>query len=265
MSHRQIPATPVSPVAPYQGGKRNLASRVIERIAKVPHDTYVEPFIGMGGIFLRRPFRAKGEVINDVFRDVSNLFRILQRHYEALMDMLKYQLTSRDEFQRLLDMNADSLTDLERAARFLYLQRVRFGGQPRSRTFGVAVAASARFDVGRLGPLLDEVHQRLSGVVIECLPYEQLITKYDRPRTLFYLDPPYWGCEDDYGKSIFSPEDFGRIADLLGSLKGRFILSINDVPEIRQIFGRFQIEEVMTTYSVGLKKKPAAELLITSV
>ncbi|WP_407717638.1 DNA adenine methylase [Komagataeibacter rhaeticus] len=82
---------------------------------------------------------------------------------------------------------------------------------------------------------------------------------------MFYLDPPYWGCEDDYGKSVFSPDDFGRIADLLGSLKGRFIMSINDVPEIREIFGRFQIEEVMTTYSVGLKKKSAAELLISSV
>ncbi|BCZ75964.1 DNA adenine methylase [Novacetimonas maltaceti] len=255
----------MSPVAPYLGGKRNLASRIIERIAKVPHDTYVEPFIGMGGVFLRRPFRAKGEVINDVSRDVSNLFRILQRHYVPLMDMLRFQLTSRADFQRLLDTNAESLTDLERAARFLYLQRLRFGGNPRSRSFGVAVASSARFDVGRLGPMLDEVHQRLSGVVIECLPYERLIPTYDRPRTLFYLDPPYWGCEDDYGKCLFSPDDFVRIADLLGSLKGRFIMSINDVPEIREIFGRFRIEAVETTYSIGLSKKRAAELLISSV
>lgn len=109
-------------------------------------------------------------------------------------------------------MNADSLTDLERAARFLYLQRVRFGGQPRSRTFGVAVAASARFDVGRLGPLLDEVHQRLSGVVIECLPYEQLITRYDRPRTLFYLDPLTGDVRTITGRA------FSRPRTLAGSL-----------------------------------------------
>ncbi|MCW4581231.1 DNA adenine methylase [Gluconacetobacter entanii] len=255
----------MSPVAPYLGGKRNLASRIIERIAKVPHDTYVEPFIGMGGVFLRRPFRAKGEVINDVSRDISNLFRILQRHYVPLMDMLRFQLTSRADFQRLLETNAESLTDLERAARFLYLQRTRFGGKPTERIFGVAVGQSARFDVSRLGPMLDEVHQRLSGVVIECLPYARLISTYDRPQTLFYLDPPYWGCENDYGKCLFSPDDFGRIADLLGSLKGRFIMSINDVPEIREIFGRFRIEKVTTTYSVGLNKKRAAELLISSI
>lgn len=265
MSEIQIPATPVLPIAPYLGGKRSLATRVIDRIAQVPHDTYVEPFIGMGGIFLRRPFRVKSEVINDVSRDVSNLFRILQRHYEALMDMLKFQLTSRADFQRLLDTNADNLTDLERAARFLYLQRVRFGGAPRSRVFSVAPGNSARFDVSRLGPMLDDVHQRLSSVVIECLPYERLIPTYDRPRTLFYLDPPYWGCENHYGKEIFSRDDFHRIADLLSDLKGRFIMSINDVPEIRDIFGRFRIEEVTARYSIGPAKKRVGELLISSL
>ena len=91
-----IPVAPVRPVAPYLGGKRGLAKTISERIKSVPHTTYVEPFVGMGGVFLRRPFRAKGEVINDLNRDVANLFRILQRHYVALMDMLRWQVTSRD-------------------------------------------------------------------------------------------------------------------------------------------------------------------------
>ena len=57
-----IAARPAAPVAPYLGGKRNLAKRIIERLQTIPHHCYVEPFVGMGGVFLRRPFRARAEV-----------------------------------------------------------------------------------------------------------------------------------------------------------------------------------------------------------
>ncbi|WP_256888315.1 DNA adenine methylase [Acidomonas methanolica] len=156
------------------------------------------------------------EVINDLNRDVANLFRILQRHYVPLMDMLRWQITSRDEFERLMASNAVSLTDLERAARFLYLQRTAFGGKVSGRTFGVSLRR-ARFDVQELGAALADVHQRLTRVTIECLPWQQMIERYDRPQTLFYLDPPYWGCERDYG-APFDREMFGEMATRLAGL-----------------------------------------------
>ena len=110
------------------------------------------------------------------------------------------------------------------------------------------------------------LHKRLAGVYIECLPYQDFITRYDRPDTLFYLDPPYWNCENDYGKGIFSKADFDELARLLKGIKGRFILSINDVPEIRQIFKAFYIKEVQTTYTVGTHPgKKANELLIGNI
>lgn len=253
-----------SPAAPYIGGKRNLANRIVARIAAIGHNTYVEPFVGMGGVFLRRPFKAQGEVINDISSDVSNLFRILQRHYVALMDMLRWQVTSRAEFERLAAANADTLTDLERAARFLYLQRTAFGGKVVGRNFGVALGRPGRFDVTKLGSILEDVHDRLAGVVIERLPYFELLPRYDRPETLFYLDPPYWGCEDDYGSAAFSRDDFTRLADALRQIKGKFLLSINDRPEVRDIFTGFRLEPVSTTYTVaGAGGQKAAELLIS--
>ncbi|MBF0888075.1 DNA adenine methylase [Gluconobacter cadivus] len=245
-----IPVAPVRPVAPYLGGKRGLAKTISERIKSVPHTTYVEPFVGMGGVFLRRPFRAKGEVINDLNRDVANLFRILQRHYVPLMDMLRWQVTSRDEFERLRRAEASSLTDLERAVRFLYLQRMAFGGKTKSQAFGVQVGRPARFDVATLGPILEDVHARLSSVVIECLPWADVIARYDRPDTLFYLDPPYWGNENDYA-AAFSRDQFEQMANVLASLQGRFILSLNDRPEVRETFSRFKIESVDVNYSIN--------------
>jgi DNA adenine methylase len=267
MLSNPLPPRPALPVAPYLGGKRNLAKRIIERLAQIPHETYVEPFVGMGGVFLRRPFRAKAEVINDISRDVTTLFRVLQRHYVPLMDMLRWQVTSRTEFERLVAENAESLTDLERAARFLYLQRTAFGGKVAGRNFGVSPANPGRFDVARLGPLLEDVHARLSGVVIERLPWPDLLTRYDRPATLFYLDPPYYGNEADYGPGVFAPDDFERLSAQLGRLQGKWLLSLNDVPEVRRIFAAHSIEAIETSYSLAgsLRGAPvkAREVLIS--
>jgi DNA adenine methylase len=253
---------PARPLAPYKGGKRLLSKRLVERIGQVPHELYAEPFVGMGGVFLRRTLRPKAEVINDISQDVTTLFRVLQRHYQAFLDMLKWQLASRAEWDRLMAVDPATLTDLERAARFLYLQRLGFGGNVRARTFGVVYDEPSRFDLTKLVPMLEDVHERLCGVVIERLPFMQFIERYDRPGTLFYLDPPYWGCEQDYGP-VFGREDFARLADRLAMIKGRFVLSINDRPEIREIFGRFEIEAVGLTYSVGPGVTEARELIIS--
>lgn len=208
----------VQPVAPYIGGKRRLAKRLIEIQAGIPHRVYVEPFVGMGGVFFRRPWVSQCEVINDFSRDVSGLFRVLQRHYVPLMDMLRWQVTSRDEFERLKLSTPESLTDLERAARFLYLQRTAFGGKVKGQNFGVSTR-SARFDIHALTETLQDVHRRLSRVTIECLPFADVIKRCDRPDALFYLDPPYWGNEGDYG-APFQREDFRVLLDALESATG---------------------------------------------
>ncbi len=258
------PIKPTKPVAAYIGGKMQLAKHVSTRISAVNHQTYVEPFVGMGGIFFRRADQPKCEVINDISGDVVTLFRILQRHYPQFLEVLKFQLTSRSEFERLAKTDPGTLTDLERAARFLYLQRTAFGGKVDGRTFGVSLRG-ARFDLSKVVPLLEDVHERLSGVIIERLPYGDCISRYDRSETLFYLDPPYWACEDYYGKDVFGAEDFQKLAHQLRCIKGRFLLSINDAPEIREIFAGFKVEEASLNYTVNTKgQKRVQELVISN-
>ena len=259
---------PTAPVAPWLGGKRNLAKRICTIIDATPCITYAEPFVGMGGIFLRRSTRPRAEVINDRGRDIATLFRILQRHYVQFLDVLKFGLTTRAEFERLVRVDPDTLTDLERAARFLYLQRTAFGGKVSGRNFGVTKERPGRFNLSTLEPMLEDLHSRLAGVVIECLDWADFIPRYDSADTLFYLDPPYWGGESDYGKEMFERADFQRMAQLLAGIRGRFILSLNDVPEVREIFAAFHLTEVRTTYTIsGKRSDPAggrAELLISN-
>lgn len=96
------------------------------------------------------------------------------------------------------------------------------------------------------------MHERLQGVTIENASYDYVINRMDSPDTLFYLDPPYWDCEKDYGKNIFGKDDFYALKEILDSLKGKFILSLNDVPEVRELF---------KDYNIKIKK--SAGLLIT--
>ena len=111
---------PVRPIAPWLGGKRNLAKRICALIDADEHRSYAEPFVGMGGIFLRRSMRPPAEFINDRGRDVYNLFRVLQEHYVAFLDMLRFQITTQENFNRLVGVDPETLTDMQRAARFLF-------------------------------------------------------------------------------------------------------------------------------------------------
>lgn len=256
---------PVLPPAAWLGGKRRLAKRLVALIEATPHRLYLEPFVGMGGVFFRRRLAPPIEVINDLGRDVYTFFRVLQRHYVAFMEMMRFQLSVRIEFERLAATDPDTLTDLERAARFFYLQRLAFGGKAVGRSFGVSTQSPKRFNILELGPLLEEVHARLAGVIIEGKPFADVVRLYDTPEALIYCDPPYWGGETDYGSGMFRQQDFHNLAAVLGSIQGRFILSINDVPDIRRIFGGFHLQEARLLYTVADgAATDAAELIITN-
>ena len=225
--------TQAKPPAPYIGGKRILAKTIISHINDIEHQSYIEPFFGMGGVFFRRETPVKCEVINDRNGEVVNLFRILQRHYHAFEDMIRYSCSSRADFERLKQTDPTVLTDLERAVRFLYLQLLAFGGKVNSPTFGVRAGQSARFNYNRLRDNLEAIAHRLAAVTIENLDYTDCIKRYDGTRALFYLDPPYWGTEDCYGKELFSRGEYMKMVEILNQVKGAWIMSINDVPEIR--------------------------------
>ncbi len=264
MSTAFVPVRPVSPVAGYIGGKRNLAKRICALIERTPHSSYAEPFVGMGGIFLRRRSRPRAEAINDISGDVVTLFRCLAEHYPYLIDMLRFRVASRAEFERLLGQDPDRLTDLQRAVRFLYVQRLAFGGKVSGRSYGVDAAAPARFDVGKLEPMLAELHDRLQSVTIERLPYADFIRRYDREGALFYLDPPYWACEGDYGPGVFDRADFAALAGQLAGIRGKFLISLNDNEGVREAFAQFIIAPIATTYTIGTKASAAREVLISN-
>ena len=250
-----------SPLA-WLGGKSRLADRIIERMPD--HQTYCEVFAGAAWVLFKKP-ESKVEIINDINADLTNLYRCVKHHLGELVAQFRWMLVSRDEFDRFLKTPADTLTDIQRAARFFYLAKSSFGARIVRPTYGISATGAPRLNLLRIEEDLSEAHLRLARVFIESKPYDQVIQRFDKPGTLFYVDPPYWDCESDYGEGLFSREDFGRLAGLLDGLKGRFILSLNDTPGVRETFANFHIEAVKTRYSIsGAKKQEAAEVLISN-
>ena len=98
---------------------------------------------------------------------------------------------------------------------------------------------------------------------IESLPYQQILEKYDRPTTLFYLDPPYW--ERKLYKFNFTESQFIDMEQRLRGLQGKFILSLDDRPEVRELFAKFPMQRVDLTYTAKRDTTTRhKELLITN-
>lgn len=235
-----------APIIPWIGGKRRLADRLLPLFP--PHDCYVEVFCGAAALyFLRQPARV--EIVNDVNGDIVNLYRVVQHHLEEFVRQFKWALSSRQIFTWLKSTRPETLTDIQRAARFYYLQQLCFGGRVEGQTFGVATTAPPGLNLLRLEESLSAAHLRLSSTTIESLDWAACVDRYDRPHTFFYMDPPYWETEG-YGVP-FPMEQYHLMAEKLRRLQGKALVSLNDHPAMREAFAGFQIETVDIKYTVN--------------
>lgn len=237
-----------SPIVPWLGGKRRLAERLFPYFP--PHKCYVEPFAGGAAMFFLRPMPADAEVLNDRNGELINLYRVVKHHLEEFVRQFKWALSSRQVFEWLKETPSQTLTDIQRAARFFYLQHSAFGGRVAGQTYGTATTAPPGLNLLRIEENLSAAHLRLASAFIENLPWEECVSRYDRPHTFFFMDPPYWETEG-YGAEFPWPE-YERLADVLGRLKGKAIVTLNDHPDVRTLFAQFPIESTDITYTVSI-------------
>jgi len=229
---------------PYIGGKNRIANQIIEIFPK--HTTYVEPFAGGAQVFFHKQ-PSTVEVLNDLDGEMVNFFRVCQQHYEELLRYLRFMIVSREWHELLKATDTKKLTDIQRAARHLYLLKNSYAGVIRYLNYKCNVVQPPGLNPERLPELIEETHKRLARVQLECLPYERVLARFDRPETLFYLDPPYFGLKL-YRHNLVAL-DFEEMAKRLAGLKGKFVLSLNDVPEVRRIFKQFKFREIDLHYT----------------
>jgi len=247
-------------VLPYIGGKSRLANQIIELLPS--HHTYVELFSGGASVLLRKA-PSKVEVLNDLDDEVTNVFRVCQLHHEELIRYMQFMVSGRSWFELLKRTDPTTLTDLQRAARYIYLQKNTYAGMVARRGYNPGTMQNNAFNIERLPGAIKSVHVRMARVQIENQPYEQVLKRYDRDTTVFFADPPYYGPK--YYRFNFNHEDFVTLAKRLGAIKGKFLLSLNDVAEVRKLFHKFKFRDVDLHYSAQKKAgQRFRELLITN-
>ena len=248
------------PLVPWVGGKRRLAPHILPLLPA--HTCYVEPFAGAAGLFFCKP-PSKVEVLNDVNGDLVCLYRVVQHHLDEFMRQFRWSLTSRQMYAWLRETKPDTLTDIQRAARFFYLQKLAFGGKVDGQTFGTSTTAPMRLNLLRLEEDLSAAHLRLHQVNIENLDWHACITRYDREHTLFFCDPPYYATEG-YGVE-FGLEQYDRMAELLRTMKGKAAVTVNDIPAMRQAFKGLTMKSLAIRYTLGKSgagRQERGELLV---
>ena len=237
------------------GGKSHLKNHIIPLIPK-DCDRYIEVCGGAGWVlFGKDKIKGQMEVFNDIDGDLINLYKQIKNNCSNLQKEVDW-IQSRELFKtyRYEIENGIPLTDLQRAARYLYLIKCSFGSNRNS--FATATK--------RIHNIIDELpiyKERLKEVIIENRDFENLIKTYDRPSAVFYIDPPYVASEGYYNKKYvsFGMDDHIRLKWVLNGIKGRFILSYNACDFVCDSYKDFNIRYVTRNNLLPAKLESRAE------
>jgi len=224
----------LNPPISRMGGKSKLRKHIIEIMPE--HKCYVELFFGAGWVYFGKD-KSKVEVINDIDKELINLFKMIKYHSPEIERLLEYEFTGRDIFEEYKNYTLEHLTEIHRAVRFLYLINNSFASK--GNNFGYATSKVPNQKIF-LTDYLHKIKERLSNTYVENLSFEKMIEKYDREETLFFADPPYFQTSG-YGNE-FGEKEHILLRDKLKQLKGKFILTINDHDFIRELYKDFNIE-----------------------
>ena len=282
--------TPVSWI-----GNKTSILHILYALFPLSYERYIEPFGGSGAVLLGKAIPDKLEVYNDYNANLVNLFRCMRdRPMEFIRELGFLNLNARDDFVVLkrffekleftdeflnqeLDLTSILLPapkaeeirmlykaskedyDLRRAVMFLKLIRYSYSSGGKS-------FACQPFNVAILFTFIEQLSKRLANTVIENQDFEMLIKHYDRPDAFFYCDPPDFTSEYVY-ECEFTWNDHVRLHDTLAQTKGKWMVSYNDCPEIRELyqnynqFGFTRIHTMAQKYEAG---KEFPELLIAN-
>ncbi len=220
----------VKPIVRWPGGKSRVLKHILPMIP--PHVCYCEPFAGGLAVLLAKE-RSDVEVVNDINGNLVALYRNLQFHLPAIMKEIRWLFASRQNFRDFIAQ--PGLTEIQRASRFLLVNRTSFAGDCSS--FGVAKTAGGGVGFNRktAGRLLATAQQRLDGVVVENLPYDRCLANYDSKDTFHFIDPPYLNAPTK-NYAAFTESDMGALRKRIEKLNGTWLLTVDDSRFNRELF-----------------------------
>jgi DNA adenine methylase len=233
-----------APVLRWAGSKRKLLPELMSSAAAHPIDLYVEPFAGSACLFFA--LRPRAAVLSDVNLELIHFYQVLKQHPRLLARRTSNYGSEKRTYYRIRKQRPSELSAIERAGRFLYLNRHCFNGIYRANNKGeFNVPMGKRTGSLPSEPALVRAACALRRASISVQDFEQAGV-HARPRTFFYLDPPYdysgRSNRGEYGPGTFNIDDLERLSKLLVHIDengARFLLSYLSTPEIKNIASRW--------------------------
>lgn len=256
----------------WAGGKAGLIPQFEPLFPRRPWELYLEPFVGGGAVFFHlRPRRA---VLIDNNEELVNFYRVVRDHLEALLAALRKHRNDRDYYYAIRALDPARLSPVERASRFLYLNKTGYNGLWRVNARGQHNVPFGRYKRPRI---VDEANLRLvsralAAAEIRLGDFTEAL-EYARPGCFVYLDPPYHPLSQtarftQYTREAFGPDDQRRLAEVFRELDRRgclVMLSNSDTPFVRELYGGYDIQVVHARRAINCRgdgRGPVAELVI---
>lgn len=232
-----------------KGGKSIIAKQLIHMFPLF--NTYVELFLGAGNVFLRIPqdeLAGKKIVLNDLDKDIYTIFAGLKKDPKGINEKVRRKWLTKDEFNEIKSKKDVSSIITKYKNSFF----------SNGKSFSINTKPSTGFATN-----YEIIGNKLKNATITNTSFEKLIPKYDSPTTFFYLDPPYENPKQTDYKDYVTPE---MVFNSLQDIKGKFMLSYNDSPNIRKIFEKYKIKNIETNYAHTqyIKQRKKTEIIITN-
>lgn len=221
-----------------------MIKQLLEMIPQ--HKIYVEVFGGSAELlFHKKP--SEVEVYNDIDGDLVNLFEVVRNNFEEFREKAKWLLYSRELLQKFLREQTND--KIERAVRTWYIYQTSFSGRKGTWSYARQRKTPLPQTFSRkIEKTLPAIHERLKNVYIDRLDFRKCIKNWDSPKTFFFMDPPYYRT-GQANELNFTEKDFKDLAEICGKMEGKYLITLNDEPFIRETFQQFNIASISIPWS----------------
>lgn len=240
----------------WAGGKKQLLPQFYKYFPE-KIERYIEPFVGGGAVafYVIERFKPKFVLLSDINEELINAYNVVKNNTPELIGALTAlaKKHSKEFYYKIRDIDPHSLSSIDMAARFIYLNKTCFNGLYRVNSkgkFNVPIGSYRNPQILDVRSLL-EIHKLLKNAIIKVIPFEDVL-EYAKKGDFIYFDPPYYPVREGksftkYSKNDFSKTDHEKLAEIfqkLDKLGCRVMLSNSDTEFIRRLYKNYNVNTV---------------------
>lgn len=249
------------PIIKWVGGKRQLMFELLKNMPK-SYNRYFEPFIGGGALFFE--LQPQNGYISDMNEELINLYSVVRDDVYELIDDLNKHEVSKEYFLKIRNLDRtekyNSLSDVKKASRFIYLNRTCFNGMYRVNSQGQFNVPFGNYKNPRIvdAENLMNCSKLLKNTEICCADFSEILNKVQKG-DFVYFDPPYVPLNETSSFTSYTKDGFDldmqfklrEVCDALDSMGVMFMLSNSDTKLVNELYSSYEIKKVFASRAIN--------------